>query len=70
MANQQEIPVFHGDYGHLVDCLLADMTEAERADFEDAATLLSLLPERTVHALLAMYCEGREKFGTTPNWVS
>ena len=70
MAERTKIPIYQGDYGHLVNCLVAEMTEAERADFGDAVALLSLLPDRTVHALLATYIEARVKFQITPNWVN
>ena len=70
MTQHTTIPIYQGNYGHLVDCLVDEMSEGERADLEDAAMLLSVLPDRTVHALLAMYCEAREKFRITPDWVS
>lgn len=62
--------VFVGDYAVIAEMLLEDMSEAQVQQFLDACEYLSMLPDRTIHALLAVYCQARQDYKITPDWVN
>lgn len=70
MTQRARIPIYEGDFRHLVSCLVEDMTEAERAEYFELTRLVMRLPERTLHAFFAFYLALREEKGGTPHWVN
>lgn len=70
MENQSNIPVFWGDFGHLVDCLIDDMDSGEVREFFDALTLLDSLPKRTQHAVVFSYLYANRDAWTNADWLN
>lgn len=70
MKNQSNIPVFLGDFGHLVDCLVEEMDSHEVRELFEVLTLLDSLPKRTQHTVVFSYLYANRDAWTNADWLN